>query len=155
MRCARPVQPIQLLHTLRAHAMIGPNSFIAIEHPSKHSPTPSPSAICHALDFTTCRPGPRGHNDRLTSATSARHAKSKSRPRYSRAIVESFVLSSRPGPIIVTIMHQQVGKQVYQSHAPSHPSLLRSQRHVLPPLSLLPHPQPSTRHVPPSPRGEL
>jgi hypothetical protein len=67
MRVQASRSTIHIQHTLRARALIGPSSFIAISHPSKHSPTPS--TICHALDFDTCRPGPRGHNDRLTSAT--------------------------------------------------------------------------------------
>ena len=94
---ARPVQPIQLLHTLRAHAVIGPSSFIAIAH-----------ALCQLPRFRLhhlpawC---PRGHNDRLMSDTTARHAKSKSRPRYSRALVERVMSSLRNRSIIV-IVHQ-------------------------------------------------
>jgi hypothetical protein len=65
----------RIQHTCRAHAVIGPAAFIAISHLSKQSPTPSTRiSICQAFEFTTCRPGPRGCNDRLTTATAAMNA---------------------------------------------------------------------------------
>jgi hypothetical protein len=122
------------------HQLIGPAVTIVIE------PVAGLLPICLAIDFPSCRPGPRGCNDRLTSATLRWMPKCKSRPWYSSAVRKASSLLPIVHRATAIIVHERANRMPARGVTRAAFALLRSQRHALPSH---PHQTPPERHIRP------